>query len=68
MTNPPVGLAEEHVGEHIMWVILALHFSLKKGIELFGDRAEKATTKELQTIHDMSTYEPQEQDALKLSK
>ena len=47
-------------------MILASHFSLKKGIELLGNRAEKATTKQLQQIHDMDNYELQ--DALKLSK
>ena len=43
----PVRLAEEQVDGHIMGVILALHFSLKKGIELLGNRAEKSTLKEL---------------------
>ena len=66
MIPPPVGLAEEQVDEHIMGIILALYLSLKKGIELFGDRSEEATTKELQAIHDMVTYKPQ--DASKLSK
>ena len=41
-----------------MGVILAQHFSLKKGIALFGDKAEQATTEELQAIHDMGTYKP----------
>ena len=41
-----------------MGVIMASYFPLKKGIALFGDRAEKATTEELQAIHDMDTYEP----------
>ena len=49
-----------------MGYILASHFSRKKGIELFGDRAENTTTKELQQIDDMGTYEPQ--DIPKLSK
>ena len=43
---------------------MAEHFSLKKGIWLFGDKAEDATTTELRTIHDMCTYEPL--DAFKL--
>ena len=54
--TPPVGLAEKQVDEHIFGLTLASHFPLKKGIELFGDRAEKSTTKELQAIHDMGTY------------
>ena len=45
---------------------MASHFPLKKGIALFGDKAEKATTEELQAIHDMGTYEPL--DASKLTR
>ena len=52
--------------EHLLGVILVQHYNLKKGIELFGDRAEAATTKELQSIHDFGTYEPQ--DAKLLSR
>ena len=37
---PPVGLTEEQLDGHIMGVIMASHFSLKKGIALFGDKAE----------------------------
>ena len=33
-------------------------FSLKKGLELFGNKAEAATGKELQQIHNMDTYTP----------
>ena len=63
---PPVGLTEEQLDDHIMGVILAQHFSLKKGIALFGNKAEQATTAELQAIHDMGTYEPL--DASKLTR
>ena len=67
MNAPPPGwLTKEKVEEHVTGVILASHFSLKKGIELLGNRAEKATTKQLQQIHVMDNYELQ--DALKLSK
>ena len=47
-------------------IILASHYSLKKGTELFGEKANDATTKELQQIHDMGTYEAQ--DSSKLTK
>ena len=40
-------------------------FLPKKGIKLFGERAEKATRKELQAIHGMGTYKPL--DASKLT-
>ena len=54
----PVGFTEEQLHDHIMGVIMAEHFSLKKGIKLFGDKAEDATTEELRAIHDMGTYKP----------
>ena len=37
---------------------MASHSFLKKRIALFQDKAEKATTEELQAIHGMGTYEP----------
>ena len=49
-----------------MGVVKAEHFSLKKGIKLFGDKAEDATTTELRAIYDMDTYEPL--DASKLTR
>ena len=52
--------------EHLLGVTLVQQYNLKKGMELFGDRAEAATTKELQSIHDFGTYEPQ--DAKLLSR
>ena len=44
--------------EHIVGIIMAHQYSLKKGLELFGEKAEDATLKELQQIHDMATYTP----------
>ena len=41
-----------------MGVILIHQYNLKKGIELFGDKAENAVMKELQQIHDMDVYIP----------
>ena len=51
---------DDSLTEHLMGVILVQQYNLKKGLELFGDRAEVATTKELQQIHDFGTYVPQE--------
>ena len=65
--NPsPVDFTEEQLDDHIMGVVMAEHFSLKKEINLFGNRDEEATTQELQAIHDMGTYEPL--DASKLTR
>ena len=63
---PPVGFTEEQLDDHIMGVVMAEHFPLKKGIRLFGDKAEDATTTKLRAIHDMDTYEPL--DASKLTR
>ena len=41
--------------EHLLSVIFVQQYNLKKGLELFGD-----TTKELQQIHDVGTYVPQD--------
>ena len=38
---------EDTLTEHLLGVILVQQYNLKKGLELFGDRAEAATTKEL---------------------
>ena len=37
---------------------MASHFPLKKRIAISGNKAEQATTGELQAIHDMGTYDP----------
>ena len=33
-------------------------YNLRKGLELFGDKAELETVKELSQIHEMGTYVP----------
>ena len=43
---------------HIVGVIMAQQYSVKKGIELFGEKGEKAVTKELTHMHDMKVYHP----------
>ena len=62
--NPPA-MTKEEINAHIMGVVLVEHLNMKKVLELFGGRGEKAITKELQKIHDMNTYEPM--DVSKLS-
>ena len=44
--------------KHLLGVILVQQYNLEKGLELFGDRAEVAMTKELQQIHDFCSYIP----------
>ena len=57
---------DDNLTEHFLGVISVPQYNLKKGLELFGECAEEATTKELQQIHDFSTYIPQ--DAKLLSR
>ena len=45
-------------------MILVQQYNLNKGLDLFGERAEEATTKELQQIHDFGTYIPQDEEFL----
>ena len=40
-------------------MILVQKYNLKKGLELFGECAEEATTKELHQIYNFGTYIPQ---------
>ena len=38
-------MTEEDINAHIMGVVLVEHYKIKKGMELFGERGEKAVTK-----------------------
>ena len=51
-------MTEGEIDEHIVGVMLAQQHGLKKGLKLFGEKAEKAFSKELHQIHDLETYEP----------
>jgi len=54
----PSGLSEMEAEEHIIGLILAEQHSLKKAVQLFGERATEAAGKELKQIHDFGTYLP----------
>ncbi len=51
-------LIEDHVMMHVLGVILATQYSVKKGIQLFGDRGKQSATSELQQLHNMATFIP----------
>ena len=55
---PPNKLSSEEINSHILGVILANQYNLKKGKELFGDRCDKAVMDELSEIYGLETYEP----------
>ena len=48
-------MTEDKSDAHIVGIIFAQHFSLKKGLELFGGKADAAVHKELTQIHKMDT-------------
>ena len=64
----PVLLTDEEVTDHIIGLIMAQQYSLKKGMELFDDRAGKATLKEMQQLHDLDTYTPLDPNMLSISQ
>ena len=42
---------DSSLDKHLLGVVLAQQYNLKKGLKLFGDRSEEATKNELQQIH-----------------
>jgi hypothetical protein len=52
------GEVSDGVVMHVMGVILAQQYSVNKGIQLFGEKAKDAISKELQQLHDYGTYTP----------
>ena len=44
---PPPKMTEAHTYVHILGVILVQQYGLKKGVELFGEKADTAVVKEL---------------------
>ena len=51
-------MREAHTDAHILVVILVQKYGLKKGIELFSEKADDAVVKELTQIHKLETYKP----------
>ena len=59
-------MSYEDTLKHMVGVIMVSHYSLKKSINIFGYRAVKATSSELEKTHSMGTYKPM--DATKIMK
>ena len=55
-TQDPRAMSDEELEAHIVGVIFAHHFSLNKGLKIFGDKADVSVQKELSQIHTMDTY------------
>ena len=49
---------KEECEAHVVGLVLAQMYSLRKGTELFGKKAEQATMTELTQIDDFETYRP----------
>ena len=49
-------MTEEQSDAHIVGVIFAQHFSLKKGLELFGEKVDVSVQKEQNQIDQIDTY------------
>ena len=56
--EPPPTLNGDKIEEHLMGVVLAYHFFLGKGLELFGEVAENTAEAEIKQYVDMDCYEP----------
>ena len=56
--EPPPGMHGDEVEEHLLGVVLAHHFLLRKGLELFGEVAENTAKGEIQQYVDMDCYQP----------
>jgi len=59
------GLRTKDEQEEYIMAIIMVQYSVKKGLEVFGERGEKAVSKELHQFHDMNVFSPL--DAAELS-
>ena len=51
-------MTSEENEAHVVGLVLAQMYSLRKGTELFGEKAGQATMTELTQIDDFETYKP----------
>ena len=57
-TPPSRPMNNEECKTHVVGLVLVQMYSLRKGLELFGEKAEQATMTELSQIDDFETYRP----------
>ena len=50
-------MTEAQTDAHILGVILVHQYGLKKGMELFVEKADAAVVKDITQIHELDTYE-----------
>ena len=51
-------MTNEECESHVVGLVMACMYILKKGTELFGDKADEAVLKELTEVDDFETYKP----------
>ena len=51
-------MSHEESETHVVGLVLAQMYSLRRGTELFGEKAEQETMTELTQIDDFETYKP----------
>ena len=51
-------MTEEEYESHIVGIVLAQMSNLRKGIELFGERADDAVLTKLTQVDEFETYQP----------
>ena len=57
-------LTEAEAREHVLGILMAQQYSIRKGMELFKEEGEKSAVKELTTVHTMNTFVPVAQESL----
>ena len=57
-TAPPPKMTESQIESHLVGVVMAQQYSVKKAKELFGDKADAAVMRELTQISEFETYVP----------
>ena len=57
-TVPPPKMTKSQIESHLVGVVMAQQYGMKKAKELFGDKADAAVTRELNQINDFKTYAP----------
>ena len=56
--RPLRSMNEEKCKVHVVGIVLAQMYSLRKGTELFDEKAEQATMTEVSQVDDFETYRP----------
>ena len=67
-TTPPPKMTESQIASHLMGVVIAQQYSMKKAKGLFGDKADAAVMRELNQVNEFETYVPLKANDLSLEE